>query len=356
MKKRFLTLLLLTFVTLVSSCKKEVVEKPLSETEPIFRADGTIGVDDFSFVAGEENFFMNTMSETFNGIDFYSGRLSDGVCELEMGIYQGNIDIPANMFSQSIPDFTSVAMDPTQPLAYLTKDDFPNSMLIQEVKWFVDDVFVGVNSITLNEPGKFNVCAVVTFNDGSVSSLCNEMIVGFAKHATGQIRHLLTSNGELQTWIEEDLVPVQSVKWFVDGVYATNAVKLDQYLSQENHLITAEIIFTNGVKRKKSVLIDGTYNGFFIDDFSFFENHLSSFNWDFKTAISLRINGKQYDSKNAPNQFSTVHINEISYFGKNAAGKAVFKISADVTCNLREVGSSIVFPFQCSTVFGIEID
>ncbi len=356
MKKRFLTLLLLTFIALVSSCKKEVVEAPLTETEPVFRVDGTIGDDDFSFVAGKDNFFMNTMRETFHGIDFYSGRLSDGVSELEMGIYQGNNDIPANVFSQSIPDFTSVAMDPMQPLAYLTKDVFPNSMLIQEVKWFVDDVFVGVNSITLNEPGKFNVCAVVTFNDGSVSSLCNEMIVGFNKHAIGQIRHLLTSNGELQTWIEEDIVPVQSINWFVDGVYATNAFKLDQYISEENHLITAEIIFANGVKRKKSVLIDGTNNGFFIDDFSFFESYLSSFYWDFKTVISLKINGKQYDSKNAPNQLSTVHINEINYFGKNTAGKSVFKISADVTCNLREAGSNIVFPFQCSTVFGIEID
>ena len=356
MKTKFTTVFFLALIFLFSSCKKEVVDEPLAETTPVFRADGAIGGNSFSMIAGKNNFFMNTMSSTFHGIDFYSGRLSDGVSELEMGIYQGNNDIPANVFSQSIPDFTSVAMDPMQPLAYLTKDVFPNSMLIQEVKWFVDDVFVGVNSITLNEPGKFNVCAVVTFNDGSVSSLCNEMIVGFNKHAIGQIRHLLTSNGELQTWIEEDIVPVQSINWFVDGVYATNAFKLDQYISEENHLITAEIIFANGVKRKKSVLIDGTNNGFFIDDFSFFESYLSSFYWDFKTVISLKINGKQYDSKNAPNQLSTVHINEINYFGKNTAGKSVFKISADVTCNLREAGSNIVFPFQCSTVFGIEID
>ena len=69
-----------------------------------------------------------------------------------------------------------------------------------------------------------------------------------------------------------------------------------------------------------------------------------------------KINGKQYDSKNAPNQLSIVEINEINYYGINGAGKAVFKISADVTCNLREAGSNVVFPFQCSTVFGIEID
>ena len=55
-------------------------------------------------------------------------------------------------------------------------------------------------------------------------------------------------------------------------------------------------------------------------------------------------------------KISTVEINEINYYGINGAGKAVFKISADVTCNLREAGSNVVFPFQCSTVFGIEID
>ena len=356
MKTKFTTVFFLALIFLFSSCKKEVVDEPLAETTPVFRADGTIGGNSFSMIAGKNNFFMNTMSSTIDGVDFFFGSLSDGITELEMGIYDGKIDLTASSLPQDLPEYGSVAMNPSQPLVFLSKDLFPNKMLIEEIKWYVDDLFVGVNSISLNKPGKFNVCAVVTFNDGSSSTLCNEMIVGFSKNAIGQVRHLLTPNGNLQTWIEEGQVPVQSVKWFIDGVYATNAVKLDQYISEENHLITAEIIFTNGVKRKKSVLIDGTNNGFFIDDFSFFESYLSSFYWDFKTAISLKINGKQYDSKNAPNQLSTVEINEINYYGINGAGKAVFKISADVTCNLREAGSNVVFPFQCSTVFGIEID
>jgi hypothetical protein len=356
MKTRFTTVLFLALIVLISSCKKEEVEEPLAETEPVFRADGTIGGESFSMIAGKDNFFMHTKSEKIDGVDFFYGTLADGVTELEMGIYDGKIDLTGSSIIQDLPEYASVAMNPSQPLVYLSKDLFPNKGLIEEIKWYVDDLFVGINSISLNKPGKFNVCAVVTFNDGSSSSLCNEMIVGFSKNAVGQIRHLLTDNGSLQTWIEEGQFSVQSIKWFVDGVYVTDAVTLAQNINQENHLVTAEINFSNGVKRTKSVLIDGTNNGYFIDDFSFFENNSSSVNWDFNTSISLKINGKQYLSKTAPNQTSTVHITEIKYYGKNDTGKSVFKISADVICNLKEVGTNVVLPFNCSTVFGVEID
>jgi hypothetical protein len=356
MKTRFSTVLFLICMVLVSSCKKEEVEEPLTETEPVFRADGTIGSDTFSLVAGKDNFYMNTMSENIDGVDYYYGSLSDGVTELEMGVYAGNIDMPSTSITQSIPEYTSLAMNPMQPLVYLSKDLFPNNMLMQEIQWFVDGSFKGVNAITLNNPGKFNVCAVVTFTDGSTDTLCNEMIVGYSKNAIGQIRHMLTANGNLQTWVEEDQVPVQSIKWFVDGVFVTDANKLAQNINQESHLITAEISFSNGVQRTKSVLIDGSNNGYFIDDFSYFESDLISFHWDFKTCIALKINGKSYHSKNAPNQTSEVHITNISYYGVNSSGKAVFKVSADVSCNLREDLSNEVLPFSCSTVFGVEIE
>ena len=356
MKTKFTTVFFLALIFLFSSCKKEVVDEPLAETTPVFRADGAIGGNSFSMIAGKNNFFMNTMSSTIDGVDFFFGSLSDGITELEMGIYDGKIDFTGSSLPQDLPEYGSVAMNPSQPLVFLSKDLFPNKMLIEEIKWYVDDLFVGVNSISLNKPGKFNVCAVVTFNDGSSSTLCNEMIVGFSKNAIGQVRHLLTPNGNLQTWIEEDQVPVQSVKWFIDGVFVVDAIQLEQSIDDEDHLVTAEINFSNGVKRIKSVLIDGSNNGYFIDDFSFFENNSNTIHWDFNTSISLKINGKQYLSKTAPNQTSTVHVTDIVYYGKNASGKAVFKISADVTCNLKEVGTNVILPFNCSTVFGVEID
>jgi len=356
MKRKFTTVLFLALIVSISSCKKEIVDEPLAETVPVFRADGAIGGDSFSMIAGKNNFFMNTMSSNIDGVDFFFGSLSDGVTELEMGIYDGKIDLTGSSVIQDLPEYVSIAMNPSQPLVFLSKDLFPNKMLIEEIKWYVDDLFVGVNSIALYKPGKFNVCAVVTFNNGSSSTLCNEMIVGFSKNAIGQVRHLLTPNGNLQTWIEEGQVPVQSVKWFVDGVFVIDAIKLGQSINEESHLVTAEINFTNGVKRTKSVLIDGSNNGYFIDDFSFFENNSGSVNWDFNTSISLKINGKQYLSKTAPNQTSTVHVTDVVYYGKNSSGKAVFKISANVLCNLKEVGTNVILPFNCSTVFGVEID
>ena len=50
MKTRFSTFLFLTLIVFISSCKKEEVADPLLETEPVFRADGTIGTDAFSLI------------------------------------------------------------------------------------------------------------------------------------------------------------------------------------------------------------------------------------------------------------------------------------------------------------------
>ncbi len=356
MKTRIIILLFLASNLLVTSCKKEVVGDPLIETVPIFRADGIIGGDSFSMIAGNDNFFMHTMSEKINGVDFFFGTLGNGVTELKMGIYDGKIDVTNGSFTQGIPEFATVAMNSYLPLVFLSKDLFPNKMLIDEIKWYVDGELKGINSIPMNDPGKFNVCAAVTFIDSSSETLCNEMIVGFSKNAIGQIRHLLTSNGHLQTWVEEGVVPLESVRWFIDGVLVSDAITLEQTITEESHLVTAEISFTNGVKRTKSIVVDGTNNGYFIDDFSFFENNSSSVNWDFNTTISLKINGKQYYSKTAPNESSTVHITDVAYFGKNSEGKTVFKISAVVSCSLKEEGTNNVLPFSCSTVFGVEID
>lgn len=356
MKTHYIIPFLLSLSIGFSSCKKEKVEDPLDENTPVFSATGTIGTESFSVHAGLDNFFMNTSSNSVNGVDFYSGKLGDGNFELEMGIYDGNIDINSSNFYQELPENLSFAMEPLEPLAFLSKDLLPNNMFIEEIKWYIDGLFAGLNNVTISKPGKYNVCALVTFTDGTYGNLCNEMILGYTENASCQILHYLTPEGELQVWVEEDQELVQTVKWFVDGQFVSDDTELMYSTDEENHTVKAEIVFQNGVQRVKSILIDGSLSGKFIDDFTVFENSANAVSWDFRAYISLKKDGKQYISSNTPNQLSSVHILSITYFGKNSAGKSVFKIIVDVSCQLKEISTNEILPFICSTEFGIEID
>lgn len=355
MKTIYTYLILIGLSTIGVSCKKEKIEEPLPEQQAVFMSQGTIGAEFFSIKAGENNFYMHTFTEQVNGVSLFSGKLSDGDFELQMSIYDGFIDLPSAN-NQDLPENIQFAMTSLEPLAVLSKDLLPNAAFIQQIKWFVNGTYAGLNNVEIIEPGVYNVCAEVTFNDSSISNLCNEMILGYIKHATCKVRHLLSQNGSLQTWIEEDLVPISSIKWFVDGEFVSDDLKLMTTIDSLNHKVLAEVTFTNGVKRTKAILIDGSLSGKFIDDFSTFEVNSNPSNWDFKVVISLKKDGKVYVSNLAPNQSSTLHITNITYFGQNSAGKMVFKIQAEVSCSLKEVGTGEVLPFNCATVFGLEIN
>lgn len=355
MKTIYTYLFLIVFSGVITGCNKEKIEDPLPEQHAVFTAQGTLGAESFSIAAGVENFYMHSFTEQVNGVSLFSGKLGNGDFELQMGIYDGFIDFPSAN-NQDLPEIIQFAMTSLEPLAVLSKDLFPNAAFIQEIKWFVNGTYEGLNTVEIIEPGVYNVCAEVTFIDSSQGYLCNEMILGFEKHATCEIRHFLSQGGLLQTWVDENSVDVESVKWFMDGTLVSQELKLMTNLNQQSHEVTAEITFVNGVKRTKSILVDGGLNGKFIDDFSVFEISSYPFNRDFNATISLKKDGKHYVSMTAPNQSSEVELIDISYFGKNSAGKTVFKITAEVSCNLKEQTTGEIVPFVCSTVFALEIN
>lgn len=352
----FINGILILLVLWTSSCKKEEIEDPITSNSPIFKAEGSLGSENFFVEAGEDNFYMQTYSEVINGVDFFSGKLSNGAFEIEMGIYDGNLDFSSSNFSQDLPENIGFANLPSSPITTLSKEMLPNSLMIDQVKWYVNGVLAGTNTAKIMTPGIYNVCANMTFLDGSEGSLCNEMILGYMKHATCQLRHFLSSGGVFQGWIETSSETINSVKWFIDNVHVSDNIKLITSLDQQSHLITAEISFENGVKRKKSMLIDGSLSGKFIDDFSVFENETTTVNWDFDVSISVKKDGKEYVSATADNTSSTLHITDVKFYGTNSAGKSVIKISADVSCLLKESSTGNIVPFTCSTVFGVEVD
>lgn len=349
-------LVLFLLLTSLFSCKKEEVEDPIEPNTPVFRVDGTFGTESFSAVAGDDNFYMSTFTQTVNGIDLYSGKLSDGNFEIEMGLFNGNIDLPLEMLVDNLPGELHFAGIPQQPILELSKQMFPNCNYIEQIKWYVNGTFAGLNTVVINEPGKYSVCAEVAFISGNEGTVCNDVIVGYQKHASSILRHFVSPGGDLLVWLEEQDVPVASVKWYFDGSFVSDDLKLEDEIDDDMHVVTAEVTYSNGVIRTKSVLIDGTANGGYLDDFSIFENTPTPFFRDYSVALIVRKNGIEYTSMNVANNTSNFHVSNLSYYGKNSSGKAVFKVTAELDCTLRNNSNGQSVPFSGSIQFGIEVD
>lgn len=349
-------LLLFSAVVLLGACKKKEIEDPSTNSSPIFTATGTLGSESFLIEAGNDNVFMNTFVNMSNGVKVYSGKLGNEEMEIEIGLHEGNIDLEVPFNIQNFPASLTFAALPSQPLAFLSKDLLPNSMFIEEVRWYIDGAFSGVNDVEIIEPGKYNVCAEVEFNDGSEATLCNEMILGFAVNASCKMRHVLQSNGNLKVWMDAYSTPIDHILWYVDETLVGESSNLETNIDNENHLISAEIFYTNGAHRKKSILVDGSLSGKLIDDFSVFENgSVSQTKWDNSVILNVKKNGLTYSSAGADNSESSIQMISLSYYGKNSMGKDVYKCVASVSVNVREGQSGAILPLDFTTTFGLEM-
>ena len=169
--KHFIPYIALLIVTIgLNSCKKDVIEEPIPDQTPVFKVEGSIGNDSFLMQAGVNDFYMNTFSESRNGVKYYAGKIEGDGISFELGIYDGKLDIPGYAMANNLPESLSFTQILSQPIVHLSKELFPNADLIQNVNWYKDGVFIGANTADIFEPGIYNVCAKVLFTGSSVTT------------------------------------------------------------------------------------------------------------------------------------------------------------------------------------------
>jgi hypothetical protein len=339
------------------SCKKEVIKDPVVSSTPVFTADVQLGEEEFVLEAGNEDVFMQTYTILHNGVNRFSGKLGKEDVYVEMGVYQGDLDMNEPFSLKNFQGALHFIETPTEPLAVLSKNDFPNTMSIDEIVWFVDGEEESVNTLQINEPGKYQVCAEVHFYGGEVETLCNELLIGYYTNANCRIRHFINANNALKVWIDEESVSIGSIDWYVDGVKTSESVILEMQIDQNSHKIMAEINFTNGTVRRKAILVEGSQEGHFIDDFSHVEQAASNqMRWDYGVLVQVKKNGKLYTTLDADNSDSNVQVNDITYYGLNDQGKHVYKCLASVNCTVKDVLSGEILPLTFTTQFGLEMN
>lgn len=338
-----------------SSCRKEDISLPESN-DPVFMLDGSFGTDSISMVAGDDGIYMNTFTDVKNGVSIFSGKLGDANRSVEIGIYDGNIDqdviTPLNVIKQS----NKWAFSSGQDLVIFSKGMFPNHQMIDQITWTVNGVFAGINTVKISEPGVYDICAMVSFHDGTSGSLCNEIIVGFARNGNFRMRHYVNQMGELNLWLDEVIGDVESIKWYIDGDVVSKKPEYTGVFSGDQHLVTVEVDFVNGASRTKSMLVDGMVSGHFIDDFTGFEQAVQNVvHRDYNWVVKIIDNGEEYSSMYTDNSNSQIEIQDIKYYGLNADGKKVYKLIANVNAKVRKIGSSIDSEVSFTTTFGLEI-
>jgi hypothetical protein len=353
MKKGYLILIMFG-LSVIASCKKDAIEIPESN-EPVFSVSGTFNGEPLNLIAGNDGAYMHTMTKMENGVNIFSGIISNESMSFEVGVFDGNLDVQSTGAPSTniAPIYSSVSI---VPLATLSKNSFLNASVINYIKWFVDGIDRGPNDVLIYEAGVFNVCAEVHFQDGSENTLCNDIIIGFNHNATCDFETVLLGSGLVKTSIQNPTNAVSSVEWYINDVLTQTTDTFEYYLPDFLQKLTAKIHFDNGTVKTKSMLVDGYNTQKNIEDFSVFEMQSEAFtSRDFNIRVIINLGNDIYRSDLANNVSSGVQITEIKPYGLNSAGKNVYKISGIISCKQRKVGTSIDANLNVNFVFGIEI-
>jgi len=363
MRGRVNTFVLLCAVGILAlgSCSKETIELPLPN-DPVFILDGSLGGEEFHLVAGDNNAFMHTNSEMVNGVRLFSGELSDGNVSVELGIFDGMVDRPGHVtvdeLENIVPTFAKRSSD---PLVTLNKNLLGNNQNVQSIDWYINNSLAGTDEVLIYEPGKYDVCAFISFQNGQFEALCDEIIVGYSRSANCSIGFDVQ-----QDYLMANINPtvgspqVTNVVWYIEDslLVGQNGVALNTQILPELQQVKAEVHFANGAVRTKTVLVDAGNGNNSVSDFSLFEMSASNSipDQDFNIRLHIKADGKSYLSEYADNENSSIVITGLEYYGKNDAGKDVYKVSASISAVVMELTTEKMISVTFSTAFGVEIE
>lgn len=350
--------LVLSLLALVG-CQKEEFPNEQQPNAPIFEVHGTIGNDALDIVAGDNNAFMYTSTKIHNGVRVFTGELSNGETSVEFGLFDGNIDIPNSIPQIDIQNAVlKFARRFNDPLALLRMEDIVPNGNGTHVDWYINGSFAGSGQISIYEPGKYDVCAHVTFLTGQTEQLCNEIILGYERNANCNIDLDLSQN-----YIDAQLSSndqVEWVEWYLNDtlVSAGSGIELIYpYASAAGNKLTARVRFNNGVVREKSCFIDGTDPTQWISDFSIFEygSTPSVDPQDYQARLIIHKDGKTFRSIEAENQGSTITLLSMEPYETNANGNQTYKGVFQVEAIVMEMSTEKKLPVNFTTTIGFEI-
>lgn len=346
--------LLFVITLLLSACKKEEIEPEELSEVPVFSVTGTVDGQSVDFYAGVDGAYLTTYTSEWHGVDCFSGKIIKGNDYVDFGLFDGNVLMPGNVIPTLGTNFY-LTTPFTTPLIHIEKSQFANSSGISEISITLDGVNVG-NVLSIYEPGIYSICIDVTFNDVANSSMniCNDVVVGYNDPAPFVLHHTMTgSSVHAYIDLKEN---IKSIQWFVDGVIVSNSPDLFHSLTPGLHHLTARTTFTNGVVRSRSIIVDGDNQNRFLQDIHILKEPIQEHLYqDYKGRFDLKVGGVLYthigDSEN-----TSLAVTGITPYGKNSAGKNVYKVSGTMSTPMRNTANQSIVNAQFAVVIGVEIE
>ena len=318
MNKKITYLLLLSgLLTLNFACSKKDLPDIPYENNPVFNVNGTIGNETIDLHAGENDALMFASAEEYNGVNRFTGVLSNGQEEVKMQIFGTNVDIPhlSDKFIE-LPEYLISEQFGTTPLLTIEQGDLSNASTINTIDWSIDGDPHGSSTLTINEPGKYNVCANVHYNNGAVVNVCNTIIVGFKNYTDFELEWEMFQSDSIVATFNSLSATIQKVRWYMDDVIISEGAILYASNLPDSFHLRAEVHFQNGAVAKRTVFVNKQSDEYSLHDFTT-AGIKSQLTWDSSALFTVVKGGSTYQSINGPTSNSSFVVTEITEYETN---------------------------------------
>lgn len=352
MKKRITYILV--FMVFLSACKKKEFNTFPPSNSPVFLMEGQFAGKNISYYAGDDNMEMISGVEIRNGVEYAFAQFSDGSKKYKFGLFDGNTALPLNQNSIQVGDTLFFAQKSTQQLAYLSLSQLSNSYKFSNVEWYANDVYLGNNSVSITEPGIYDVTGIFTFNDvgQTTKTVTNRMYLGFDNDLPITIHHYLSEPNHLKVWTEGDLQEVDSIQWYIDNEYIWTGLSCSWDIYPDVQSVKAKVFYNNQAVQEKTIVVDGSFEGRYIEDFSVFQSPDQNTFWDYRVGFEVEENGELFSSFDVPNYKGSFVVKGVSLYVHPLNGKEMIRIEADIDAKLKSNTSGEVVNSLLHVIFG----
>lgn len=310
-------------ILLSFSCTKlidmPVSNGPVFETQmeiSIFQNNQWVVVDSIVIAAGDDDSYYNSYSEERNGVMVYVGEFSfeNDTKKLKFEYYdhanpysmaQG---VPLLNNETSFSDFTSAYT------GYLSLDSSQLMGAMTDWQWTVDGTPNNDWIHTISEPGVYDIKLDVEFDGQTVSSLSNQVYLGFENPTWGYFETIDLGSGDFE-FVSHVQHADAIIQWEVDGSVVSTGATCLYYLSQGVHKVKMLVSEPGGnnYSREKNI---GHNSANYVQSFNFVKPIGKDL---YNTLIvSYESDGEVYSSKHANQLNPLINIGEENHLMETA--------------------------------------
>ena len=354
LKRYKIVFMLFTLSILIIGCAKEEIPNIPSENSPLFSVSGSIGNENISIIAGENEAYMKTSTIELNNLTSNHGILSDANQSFSMLMFRSNHNVVSysNNFAE-LSEYRIADDYGATNLLEISIIDFQNNDYIHSIQWTIDNHDQSGYDLIIEEPGKYNVCAEVEFTNGSIEKTCNSIIVGYERSVDFQLKWHSLSDNSVKSYIESSSNTVTAVEWYLNDSIVSDEIEYMYNGNYDHFHLKAKVTFQNGTEATREIYVNRTYEHLSIGDFANKEQ-ATSLRWDNNVRFTFEKNGIAYESRHNLNNDSHFIVTEIEEYYGTTTTQQVKKIKGTLNIPFKNLMTGETIMSDLDIEIGVE--